>query len=287
MALCVTRHRILWLPSDTSNSVPESADMSSGKVDGLLSLELKSHHKYFCSLSRNQVGTDALRHDSVIEQLPWFLSLRKMSKESKDGQEHHRHQKFHPGTTVTVALFSPNAQVPRWGQVDPEERHKQNLSPKSELDLAHSMFLYFEFLLQGLRINMELFMKFFRWQRSLRTEGIEGTGGCINNSIALCQRTSFANSSAPFSISSSALSASKHSFTRAQIEGFWCRVSFLLVGVVARRSWWPERGTLREDRPDPIWVPERLVRRVQQSPWCQDETSDTDDVPVRPTGESE
>ncbi|KAL6083676.1 hypothetical protein STEG23_027667 [Scotinomys teguina] len=69
----------------------------------------------------------------------------------------------------------------------------------------------------GLRINMELFMKFFRWQRSLRTEGIEGTGGCINNSIALCQRTSFANSSAPFSISSSAVSASKHSFTRAQI----------------------------------------------------------------------
>ncbi|KAL6035352.1 hypothetical protein STEG23_036376 [Scotinomys teguina] len=135
----------------------------------------------------------------------------------KDGQEHHRHQKFHPGTTVTVALFSPNAQVPRWGQVDPEERHKQNLSPKSELDLAHSMFLYFEFLLQGLRINMELFMKFFRWQHSLRTEGIEGTGGCINNSITLCQRTSFANSSAPFSISSSAVSASKHSFTRAQI----------------------------------------------------------------------
>ncbi|KAL6094337.1 hypothetical protein STEG23_002841 [Scotinomys teguina] len=41
----------------------------------------------------------------------------------------------------------------------------------------------------GLRIDMELFMKFFRWQRSLRTEGIEGTGGCINNSIALCQRT--------------------------------------------------------------------------------------------------
>ncbi|KAL6084107.1 hypothetical protein STEG23_023154 [Scotinomys teguina] len=76
---------------------------------------------------------------------------------------------------------------------------------------------YFEFLLQGLRINMELFMKIFRWQRSLRTEGIEGTGGCINNSIALCQRTSFANSSAPFSISSSAVSASKHSFTRAQI----------------------------------------------------------------------
>ncbi|KAL6069630.1 hypothetical protein STEG23_018718 [Scotinomys teguina] len=76
---------------------------------------------------------------------------------------------------------------------------------------------YFEFLLQGLRIDMELFMKFFRWQRSLRTEGIEGTGGCINNSIALCQRTSFANSSAPFSISSSAVSASKHSFTRAQI----------------------------------------------------------------------
>ncbi|KAL6092559.1 hypothetical protein STEG23_004568 [Scotinomys teguina] len=76
---------------------------------------------------------------------------------------------------------------------------------------------YFKFLLQGLRINMELFMKFFRWQRSLRTEGIEGTGGCINNSIALCQRTSFANSSAPFSISSSAVSASKHSFTRAQI----------------------------------------------------------------------
>ncbi|KAL6079484.1 hypothetical protein STEG23_029378 [Scotinomys teguina] len=53
----------------------------------------------------------------------------------KDGQEHHRHQKFHPGTTVTVALFSPNAQC------------------------------------------------------SLRTEGIEGMGGCINNSIALCQRT--------------------------------------------------------------------------------------------------
>ncbi|KAL6036541.1 hypothetical protein STEG23_012032, partial [Scotinomys teguina] len=71
--------------------------------------------------------------------------------------------------------------------------------------------------LLGLRIDMELFMKFFRWQRSLRTEGIEGTGGCINNSIALCQRTSFANSSAPFSISSSAVSASKHSFTRAQI----------------------------------------------------------------------
>ncbi|KAL6089368.1 hypothetical protein STEG23_019585 [Scotinomys teguina] len=70
-------------------------------------------------------------------------------------------------------------------------------------------------------------------------------------------------------------------------EGFWCRVSFLLVGVVARRSWWPVRGTRREDRPDPIWVPERLVRRVQQSPRCQDETSDTDDVPVRPTGESE
>ncbi|KAL6086659.1 hypothetical protein STEG23_020966 [Scotinomys teguina] len=106
-----------------------------------------------------------------------------------DRQEHHRYQKFHPGTAVTVALFSPNAQVPRWGQVDPEERHKQNLSPKSELDLVHSMFLYFEFLLQGLRINMELFMKFFRWQHSLRTEGIEGTGGCINNSIALCQRT--------------------------------------------------------------------------------------------------
>ncbi|KAL6091981.1 hypothetical protein STEG23_028188 [Scotinomys teguina] len=45
--------------------------------------------------------------------------------------------------------------------------------------------------------------------------------------------------------------------------------------------------TTDNDRPDPIWVPERLVRRVQQSPRCQDETFDADDVPVRPTGESE
>ncbi|KAL6053351.1 hypothetical protein STEG23_002885 [Scotinomys teguina] len=58
------------------------------------------------------------------------------------------------------------------------------------------------------------------------------------------------------------------------------------INRVAVRAWksLPNRG---EDRPDPIWVPERLVRRVQQSPWCQDETSDADDVPVRPTGESE
>lgn len=49
----------------------------SGEGEGPLSLELRTHHKYGCSLNRSQTAIDAQKHDRVNEQLPLFLSLRK------------------------------------------------------------------------------------------------------------------------------------------------------------------------------------------------------------------
>ncbi|KAL6083486.1 hypothetical protein STEG23_031614 [Scotinomys teguina] len=42
-----------------------------------------------------------------------------------------------------------------------------------------------------------------------------------------------------------------------------------------------------KDRSDPIWIPERLVRRVQETPRRQDEVSDADDAPVHPIAGTE
>ncbi|KAL6089337.1 hypothetical protein STEG23_032779 [Scotinomys teguina] len=44
---------------------------------------------------------------------------------------------------------------------------------------------------------------------------------------------------------------------------------------------------LDQDRSDPIWIPEQLVRRVQETPRRQDEVSDADDAPVHPIAGTE
>ncbi|KAL6031743.1 hypothetical protein STEG23_003091, partial [Scotinomys teguina] len=49
----------------------------------------------------------------------------------------------------------------------------------------------------------------------------------------------------------------------------------------------PGYSRKRQDRSDPIWIPERLVRRVQETPRRQDEVSDADDAPVHPIAGTE
>ncbi|KAL6085994.1 hypothetical protein STEG23_004867 [Scotinomys teguina] len=71
-------------------------------------------------------------------------------------------------------------------------------------------------------------------------------------------------------------------FMVSQISWTFCVMTFLdLVFSLTVES------IFSIDRSDPIWIPERLVRRVQETPRRQDEVSDADDAPVHPIAGTE